>query len=492
MSVIETTQQVAGSGAPEMHRVTLRIGLFFDGTGNNRINTHIAARCRAQVVINNAHIRECAGRHTQPASSYSNDLSNVARLYELYSRQSKVRATKNGGRACWPIYISGIGTTSGKCDSVWAGQSFGRGSTGVIAKVARGVKKLGAVLDAFKAENPGCVIEGLELDLFGFSRGAAAARHFANEVLKQAKGALGPLLDQKQIPWSPDFAWHNASVKLKVIGLFDTVAAMGSLKDWGNVRDAANRGINLYLPPGSAQQVLHLVAGDELRRNFALNSIAPDWPREVVVPGAHSDVGGGYHPQVWEKLFLTRPRRSIVSLDTNCHASAAWLESELDLQAIDASQWLDPLDVGASLCVECCENYPGAGSNKVGIKAVLAAVSLERRVFGHLSRVYLRVMHALACAEGVPLGPIPDTPELRLVPELQVVAQKLIAYAKGGPDTLDESERRMLRQRYIHRSAHWNAAVGSGGSLSDAVFVHAPQPGGRVHHPHVSQPGYPR
>lgn len=492
MNSTGTSKRGAASLAPKMRRVTLRIGLFFDGTGNNRINSHIAARCRAQITINNSHISECAGRHTDPASSYSNDLSNVARLYELYRKQPSVQAMESGLKAYWPIYVSGIGTTSGKCDSVWAGQSFGRGSTGVIAKVANGVKQLGAVLDAFKGENPGCVIDGLEFDLFGFSRGAAAARHFANEVLKQAKGALGPLLDQRGIPWSPDFAWHNASVKLKVIGLFDTVAAIGGIKDWGNIRDASNRGVNLYLPPGSAQQVLHLVAADEQRRNFALNSIAPDWPREVVVPGAHSDIGGGYHPQVWEKLFLTRPRRSIVSLDTNCRASPAWLESESDLRAIDASQWFDPLDREASLRVEGCERYPGAGSNKVGVKAVLAAVSLERRVFGHLSRVYLRVMHELACAEGVPLDPIPDSPELSLVPELEVVAQKLIAYAKGDPYTLDESEQRMLRQRYIHRSAHWNAAVGNGGSLSDAVFIHAPQSGGRVHHPNVSQPGYPR
>jgi hypothetical protein len=77
------------------------------------------------------------------------------------------------------------------------------------------------------------------------------------------------------------------------------------------------------------------------------------------------------------------------------------------------------------------------------------------------------------------------------VPELEVIAGKLIAYAKGGPDTLLDSERRLLRRRYTHRSAHWTALVGSGASRSKALFVHAPELGRRVFHPNVQPPGYP-
>jgi hypothetical protein len=65
-------------------------------------------------------------------------------------------------------------------------------------------------------------------------------------------------------------------------------------------------------------------------------------------------------------------------------------------------------------------------------------------------------------------------------------------YARGGPYDLTEQEERILRWRYIHRSAHWGATLGSVSSLSDAVFVHAPQPGGRILHPNVGQPGYPQ
>lgn len=477
----------------QKRRIKVRIGLFFDGTGNNRINSQIAAECRIQAPMNNyGHTKACNGRHADPGSSYANDLSNIARLFELYRQNPTAQKAEFGWEVSRPIYISGIGTTSGKDDSVWAGQVLGRGSTGVLAKVAAGVKKLSAVLEALTISHADEVIEGLEFDLFGFSRGAAAARHFANEVLKQENGALAPMLKQQNIAWAPGFSWENDSVRLKVIGLFDTVAAVGGLRDLGNVTDAVNRRVNLYLPPGAAQQVLHLVAEDEQRRNFALNSIAPAWPKEIVLPGSHSDIGGGYPLHMREKLLLTRPRRSLVSKSTPFHEAPAWLDTQTDLQAIDAGQWLDPLDMDASLRVDCDESHPNAGSHKVGLKAVSAAVVMERRVYGHLSRIYLRVMHELACTEGVPFEPIPDSPALQLVPELEVIAQKLIGYAKGEPYTLTEGENRLLRRRYIHRSAHWNAWGGVNLRRSSSVFVHAPEPGGRVRHSNISQPGYPQ
>lgn len=73
--------------------------------------------------------------------------------------------------------------------------------------------------DQFKRSNPNTIVEAVEFDLFGFSRGAAAARHFTNEVLKADGGiAAAGLL--------PCFTWKRAKVRLNFIGLFDTVAAV--------------------------------------------------------------------------------------------------------------------------------------------------------------------------------------------------------------------------------------------------------------------------
>lgn len=466
----------------------MRIGVFFDGTGNNRTNSQIGADCQAMAEIyNGAHIKECGGRHSDPSSSYSNDLTNIARLADLYKHQPQALNEGSGLGVYESIYVSGIGTTSGGRDSRVSGQGFGRGYTGVVAKVCNSVKKINIFLNAFEIHNPGCVIAGLDLDLFGFSRGAAAARHLANEVLKGAQGMLGTVLDPRRLPLASDFSWGAGSVRLKVIGLFDTVAAVGSIADLGNVRDAANARVNLFLPPGCAQQVLHLVAADEYRRNFALNSVAPDWPREIVLPGSHSDIGGGYQPQSMETVTLTRPRRSLVSARTPFDATDAWLQTHAEMGRLNAERWVDLKDDAASISIECLER---SGQRGRGMKTVVASVKLQRRVFGHLSRVYLRIMHALACDEGVPFSPIPDTADLSLPPELRDIAVKLMAYARGEGAPLSADDLQILYRRYIHCSAHWNTTLGRHGRLVDSLFLHAPAAEGRQRFPNVSRPGY--
>jgi hypothetical protein len=461
--------------------VTLRLGVFFDGTGNNRCNSQIGADCRAMAEVNqNRHIAECAGRHDDPDSSYGMELSNIAKLAMVYCHRPVAANLGGGLKACWPIYVSGVGTLSGGRDSFWPGQSFGRGRTGVIAKVGRAIKKLESRLESFSRDNPGSLISALELDVFGFSRGAAAARHFVNEVLKQQNGGLEPVLNRRCMPLSPGFSWASGSVRLKVIGLFDTVAAIGGVRDLANLGDARNDRVNLYLPPGCADHVLHLVARDETRHNFSLNSVTPHWSQEIVLPGAHSDIGGGYPTQMLEKVVMARPHWSRVGCKASLMNTVAWQRANVDLAMIDAGCWLDPDDPHASLAVMLKERSYGNGCNRFSCKSVMAAVCMQRQVFGHLSRVYLRIMHALCAEQGVPFLALPQGDEFMLMPELQPVAAKLMAYARGGAYTLSKEEDLMLRRRYIHQSAHWGALIESRRRLADAFFVHAPRHGGRM------------
>jgi hypothetical protein len=498
--------KIYDAGAVSSHfdnrpKVTVRIGLFFDGTGNNRVNSRIGADCQALCeLFQQAHTNDCGGRHSNPNSSYSNNLTNIARLVDFYRHQPHAQDSGDGLRVFKAIYISGVGTKSGGRDSILSGLGFGRGATGLVAKVQHGVRKLGESLRCFEDDNPGCVIGALELDLFGFSRGAAAARHMANEVLKQRRGLLNAVLDRRTLPLSAGFCWDNQSVSLKVIGLFDTVAAVGGLSDLGNVGDSVNARVNLFLPAGCAQQVLHLVAGDEHRRNFALNSVTPDWPIEIVLPGSHSDIGGGYQTQMLEKVALTRPRRSVVTIQTPYDVTDAWLQAHTELATLDARRWIDPHDPYATLGVECLERLSVSGRDT---KKVVAAVVLERNVCGHLSLVHLRMMHALACDEGAPFDPIDPSPLMSLPLELREVSRKLLDYArqhlKGLASSavarpsygLSADELAMLYQRYIHCSAHWNGLLGRRGTLMDSMFVNAPQLNGRMRFSNVSQPGYP-
>ncbi|CAD5110454.1 T6SS phospholipase effector Tle1-like catalytic domain-containing protein [Zestomonas carbonaria] len=127
----------------------------------------------------------------------------------------------------------------------------------------------------------------IRISVFGFSRGATEARVFVNWLRDLCDTPRGPLRICG-VPATVDF-----------LGLFDTVASVGAaqglLEDlatghggWGQRRD-------LRIPgPPVVTRCLHLVAGHEVRGSFPLDAAAGPNVEEVVYPGVHSDVGGGY------------------------------------------------------------------------------------------------------------------------------------------------------------------------------------------------------
>lgn len=459
--------------------VTLRIGVFFDGTGNNAGNSAIGAQCRAsalgfgeQEALSVA--QRCSIHQLDPASSYANDISNIWRLYNLYAEDTKAKELADGLTASFPLYVTGVGTTTGKRDTLFPGMALGLGATGVLAKVEEGFELFAQALNRFENENPGVTPARLELDIFGFSRGAATARHFANQILARENGPLGALREAGKLGQTSGFDWHK-DVIINFIGLFDTVAALGSWDDGGNPADDRNSGIDLYLAPDAARQVVHLVARDEFRYNFALNRVAPPH-REITLPGAHSDLGGGYPEEMRERIYLMRPRSSYVRRDASPFATGAYRAASNDTLLAKELDLLDPQDPTARLETDIWERFsPSGGDRHDAMKYVLAAPLLERRVYGHLSRVYLRVMHALALGAGVPLEAIDEQDSrLDLPLELTSINKKLLTLSKSGAASLSTEEERLLRQRYIHLSSHWNAGAGSGGSVLDVTFINAP------------------
>lgn len=138
-----------------------------------------------------------------------------------------------------------------------------------------------------------CKTVAIKLFVYGFSRGAAEARAFVSwldEVL--AEGLLG----------YPTKTLLGVNVSVEFLGLFDTVPAVGI----ANVVPGFSghngwAGQTQPLPQsGLIKRCCHLVAAHEQRQAFSLDSIRtaagsylPN-TQEVVYPGMHSDVGGGY------------------------------------------------------------------------------------------------------------------------------------------------------------------------------------------------------
>lgn len=125
----------------------------------------------------------------------------------------------------------------------------------------------------------------IRMTIMGFSRGAAEARAFANRVVKRWNGKIC------ELPLAIDF-----------LGIFDTVASVGLAQSvpGANGHFAWADGDSMVVPP-QVKRCVHLVSAHEVRASFPLDSICQGGAlaancKEIVYPGMHSDIGGGYPP----------------------------------------------------------------------------------------------------------------------------------------------------------------------------------------------------
>ncbi|WP_036997683.1 PAAR domain-containing protein, partial [Metapseudomonas resinovorans] len=452
--------------------IVLRLGLFFDGTGNNQANSAATEGCYAVSLGMSQEAGEdirqyCAtygfdGEGNTPDNSYGNEASNVARLYGLYPDDTLVQLPPDPEEAYVPVYIEGIGTRSGLGDSLYS-QGTGQGETGVVARVEQMPALALKQLDRFRATNPQAKIRRIEIDLFGFSRGAAAARHCANDLLKGANSLLARSLPAGAPLFATGFAWrHRSDFVLNFIGLFDTVAGIVSLLDGDfSAHDANNPGLELRLAPNMARQIVHLVARDEYRHNFSLNQATLD----IELPGCHSDIGGGYLPLAREKLLLSKPDSSFELDQLANERSAAFSRTKLRFYQ-EAPHWLTFVPPEGLDIVTWSVPTRRRARDTQAEKRVYAAIASEREVRGELSLVYLRIIRELAVRAGVAFRAVPSTQAFALPAELQPIAAKLQAFALREAFTpLTAEEEALLRRRYIHLSANWNAAKGWNNSV---------------------------
>lgn len=236
--------------------ISITIAIFFDGTLNNRINSNTRIEAGP------------GGQLSKWAdTSYANWHSNVSLLEHFNRKRERTRREVS-------IYVEGIGTTDGGDDSR-NGYLFGMGDTGIEAKVYRGVSLIRGWVNSLVAAEEEVFVEEIKLDVFGFSRGAAAARNFIS-LLTYAPSTLATRINAPQ-----------ARIVLKFVGLFDTVASHG-VKHTNDVDD-----LNLRLG-NHAKKVVQLQAGDEYRENFSLTDITSTGGYQLTLPGVHSDIGGGY------------------------------------------------------------------------------------------------------------------------------------------------------------------------------------------------------
>ncbi len=280
---------------------TFTINVFFDGTKNNLYN--IEHRKKNPQMYKG---KETASSY----ESYFNDHSNVSYLY-----QARKQVTNVG----W-AYIEGIGTGAddinglerrnrylkmkGKpllertyyTDSIM-GFAYGSGPTGITSRVRQSFEKIQTMVSDDLGDRIPTI---LVLNVFGFSRGAAAARHFVHTVKTQPRSFIGWNLTRERII-------------VNFVGLFDTVSsysAVGSVSpERTRAFDDDVKDLHLNFERGYASKVFHLTAADEYRLYFSLtninSAIRHGFGMEVAISGAHADVGGSYASAV-QKSFPVR------------------------------------------------------------------------------------------------------------------------------------------------------------------------------------------
>ena len=165
-----------------------------------------------------------------------------------------------------------------------------------------------------------------------------------------------------------------------------------------------------------------------------------------IPPGAHSDIGGGYHPRdSYEYTRILMDRRQVAD-----------------------EGWLGPYNPDGTLTVE--EAY--RRRLKEGEVELQFRLWLDRRVQAEYSRVALRQMYRLAKDAGVPLNAVkPTDTGFSLPDELQPITTRITHHInEGQPLRLSAAEEALLRQRYIHHSAHYQ--------IVGPLFPFRPAPGG--------------
>lgn len=316
---------------------TLHISLFFDGTGNNLNNdlyesevahpTNIARLFRAS--IGDGHAGGTSHRGSQARSLTDAAGTGNGQYFKYYmpgvgtpfpevndldySSEGLAFARRGEERINWGLLmiIDALRRTLGQprldnaalqaaveAMGTWRGTEWIMGRANRAREFRKQLKALERPLRiALGQPQPGQPkLLGVKLYVYGFSRGAAAARAFVNW--------LNLLLSRAEAV--PTLKVHDLKLPVSVeyLGLLDTVVSVG-LADispgvtghmgWGDGSQELPRG-NLL------KRCLHIVASHEQRLSFPSESIRREdgaYPHnsvEVIYPGVHSDQGGGYPP----------------------------------------------------------------------------------------------------------------------------------------------------------------------------------------------------
>lgn len=270
----------------------IHVGIFFDGTNNNKDRDRPDKGHSNVVTLFDAHevdltekfryyipgvgtrFAEIGEEAESNASGNSFAVGGEARIHfgmlQVFDAVCRAAA---GHDLLTAAETKQLVTTTDGLHTVWRlGDS----------KMVRIFRELDARLrTAIEGKRP--KITKVNVTVIGFSRGAAQSRTFVKWLQMATGGTIG-----------------GAVCVLRFLGVFDTVASV-ALADSSPVGSGFMDWADGTMDIVGVERTAHFVAAHEIRRSFPLSTARSGgaWPsgvREFVFPGAHSDVGGGYSP----------------------------------------------------------------------------------------------------------------------------------------------------------------------------------------------------
>ncbi|WP_220814985.1 phospholipase effector Tle1 domain-containing protein [Pseudomonas paralcaligenes] len=286
------------------------IVVCLDGTGNSptQVDSEYATRNGVKLSCVESNVMKLWGAITggkseyQPAEYLSKD------LYKYYGMVKSLDL--GSGFKGDAVYINGVGSVGRKWDLTYEGAT----GTGTSARIRDAYR--------FVAER----WEGNEdkICIFGFSRGAFAARSLAGFIGSVGLPSGRRVLPEQEIGalWSAYvnndsyegglYSSLTRDVKIEFLGIWDTVGSLA----FGETFNSFHK-----LSPACVKCVRHALALDEVRPHFAPtywimeNGVAPSDQdvREVWFGGVHSNIGGGYQVESLSNIAYVWMLRELAS-----------------------------------------------------------------------------------------------------------------------------------------------------------------------------------
>lgn len=392
---------------------TLRISIFFDCVPNVTFDKN-----------KNSQLPTNSGIKV-PNSEFLQ--TNIQRLFGNLQYQ-KDSSTKS-------VYIAGVTSDKAKSRILTVGRSdFDLYKANSKTQIA--FNNLLEILEKFCLDHRHSSLS-LKIDLFGFGKGAALARNFAN-LLNSDQNVKDKIIFVLQK--------NNNTLKeisFGFIGLFDSLNI--------DLGISATSSINLNLENIKAEAIFHLTAMHEFRENSPLLSVA-DYKHyatskdlddfgsssnrisntfEFAVPGSHADIGGGYNLFEDENCIInSKPKYTAAALTES-------IQNIINTNSLLAS-FLSSVKLEYNI-----------------FRGGYTAIHRRKNVYGHLQLLYARLMLDTAAKFGVPFNvsefesnhTIPN--ELRYFYGKLTDSRDLLLNVKRFTSPLDALDPQLI-QKYVH------------------------------------------